>query len=182
MASRRSREKSSKRNFPFACFHLVFWKNASGTGCDTTAPHVQEQFQPINRTRCQSVSGLAMSSTKRGWDWCPLIFLHCFEDKKQIRVKSHCILDYKPVAHLNQSHCILPSLTMARKSDPVIAKIITANPTQSDRAEVVEDICEDLVTGAGGCGCRMGRLVGGSWVEDFSVVLFKYRGSTGAFL
>lgn len=143
MISRRSSEKSSKRNFPFAWFHLVFRKNASGTGCDTTAPHVQVQFQPINRTRCQAVGGLAMPSTKRGWDWCPLIFFHCFEDREQIKVTSHCILDCNPVAHLNQSHWILPSLTIAKKSDPVTAKIITTNPTQSDRAEVMEDICEE---------------------------------------
>lgn len=48
----------------------------------------------------------------------------------------------------------------------------------------MEDICEDPVKAAGGCGCRIGRLEdgGGSWVEDFSVVLFKYRGSTETFL
>lgn len=73
---------------------------------------------------------------------------------------------------------------MARKSAPLKAKIITANPTQSDRAEVVEDICADPVTGAGGCGWRIGRLEDdeGSWVEDFSVVVFKYRSSTETFL
>lgn len=43
---------------------------------------------------------------------------------------------------------------------------------------------KDPVTGAGGCGCRMGGLEDGegSWVEDFSVVVFKYRSSTEAFL
>lgn len=97
-----------------------------------------------------------------------------------MRITSYCVLDCKPLAHINQSHCILPSLTMERKSAPLIAKIITANPTQPDRAEVVEDINEDTVTGAGGCGCRLKRVEGrgGSWVEDFSAVVFKYRGST----
>lgn len=158
MAPRRSSsERSSKRNFIFACFHVVFWNNSSGTGRDTTAPCVQVQFHPINSTRCQAVSGFAMSSTKTGWDWCPLIFLHCFEEREQIRITSHRVLDCKPVAHINQSHCMLPSLTMARKSAPLTAKIVTVNPAQSDRAEVVEDICWDPVTGAQGCGCRMGR-------------------------
>lgn len=100
-----------------------------------------------------------------------------------MRITSHCLLDCKPVAHINQSHCILPSLTMARRSAPLTAKIITANSTQPTRAEVVEDICEDTVTGAGGCGRRLERVEGGggSWVEDFSSVVFKYRGSTQTF-
>lgn len=81
-----------------------------------------------------------------------------------MRITSHCVPDCKPVAHINQSHSIFPSLTVARKSAPLIAEIITANPTQSDRAEVEEDICEDTVTGAGGCGCRKGRVEDGGGV------------------
>lgn len=57
MASRRSSEKSSKRNFSFARFHLLFWNNATGTGRDRTTPRVQVPFHPINRTRCQGCNG-----------------------------------------------------------------------------------------------------------------------------
>lgn len=75
-----------------------------------------------------------------------------------MRITSHCALDCKPVAHINQSHCVSPSLTMAKKSVPLILKTITANPTQSDGAEVVEDLWEDSETGAGVCDGKIGRV------------------------
>lgn len=70
-----------------------------------------------------------------------------------MRITSRCGLDCKPVAHINQSRCIFPSLTTARKSAPLIPKSITAIPTQSEGAETVEDSCEDTVTAVGGCDC-----------------------------
>lgn len=47
---------------------------------------------------------------------------------------------------------------MAKKSVPLILKMITANPTQSEGAEVVEDLWEDSETGAGVCDSKIGRV------------------------
>lgn len=47
---------------------------------------------------------------------------------------------------------------MAKKSVPLILKTITANPTQSDGVEVVEDLWEDSETGAGVCDSKIGRV------------------------
>lgn len=66
-----------------------------------------------------------------------------------MRITSHCMLDCKPVAHINQSHCLFPSLTMAKKPVLLILTVITANPTQSDGAEVMEDLWEDTITRVG---------------------------------
>lgn len=172
MASRRSSEKSYKRNFIFTCFHLVFWNNSSGTGHDTTAPHVQVQFHPINRTRCQAVSGFAMSSTKRGWDWCPLIFLHCFEEREQIRITSHCVLDCKPVAHINQSPFInqyAPFIDNGKKVSPFDSKSYHSKPNPVRQSRSSGRYLWIPCNRNRGLCLQNGKTrgLGGSWVEDF---------------
>jgi len=102
-------------------------KNSSDIGMpgvvlDMSTPHIPVQFHPVSRMGCQGcVPGLSMRSLRRGWGfWWPLIFLDGFEEKEQMRLMSHCILDCKPALHINQSHCIFPSLTMAKKSSASI--------------------------------------------------------------
>jgi len=73
-----------------------------------------------------------------------------------MRTTSRCVLDRKPVAHINQSHCVFPSLTMGRRSAPLIPKRTIAKPTPSDGAEVVGDLCEDAATGVGVWYCKIG--------------------------
>lgn len=88
-----------------------------------------------------------------------------------MRITSHFVLDFKPVAPVNQSHSIFPSLTIARKSAPLVAKKHHGKPSPAGSAEVVEDICEDTVTGVEGCDCGTGRVkdVGGvGWRVAFS--------------
>lgn len=150
-SSRSSSKKSSWRNFSLGCFQY-----ASGAVCDVTAPHVPGRFHPVSRTRCQGCGG-------HSWQW--LIYVQHEEGLRFLVTPDifallwrggadednvPYVLDCKPAAHINQSHCIFPSLTMAKTSVPLILKTATANPTQSVSAEVVEDLWEDTVTGVGG--------------------------------